>query len=92
MPKQHEGYDLPTNSADFIAFMERVYAHAPGDDFYDKFHDALSTALLCGMKKTGSYLGVSGENFFTMSFKGEIDGVIITLYGSGFRFSKRGDT
>jgi hypothetical protein len=94
MSEQFEGYDLPTSSADFITFMKRVYEHAPGDALYDKFHDALSTALLCGMKKKiGSCLGGDGENYLIMGFRGEIDGVVITLRGcaarSEYHFGKR---
>lgn len=83
---------LPTNAAAFVSFMETVWemkmepasngVTLHGSHLYDKFHDALSTAELCGMVRTGGTRR-DGVDFHVYRFPNDLStGVCIAFDGN----------
>lgn len=84
---------LPTNAPAFIAFMERVWdmqikpaaagsVILTGSPLYNKFNDALSTAELCGMVRTGGTRR-DGVDFHVYRFPNDLStGVCIAFDGN----------
>jgi hypothetical protein len=75
----------PTTAQGFITFMQRVWEHAPGELLYDDWHDAVTTALRCGMVRTGT--GRRGIRVYR--FPGAPDGVLITGDGASIESTQR---
>jgi hypothetical protein len=75
--------DLPTNAAAFVRFMESVWE--PIDwDLYDRFHNAIRTAKVCGMIRTGTTNAPNGEWAGVYRFVDEMqNGVVIHKDGDG---------